>query len=217
MPVHIVEQGECMALIARRHGFADSAAIYGEAANADLRAARSSPNVLEPGDEVLVPERRPKRVECATERLHAFRVKLPMRSLELILHDSRGEPIVGAAYVLSYESHGRERRVDGTTTAAGAVKHALPADVIQVTLTMRGRKRDVLLGHLNPLRRTSDDGVSGVQARLANLGYPTDGVTGELSARTLRAVRAFRRDAGIDEDGGIDDAFLRELERRHGC
>jgi peptidoglycan hydrolase-like protein with peptidoglycan-binding domain len=67
------------------------------------------------------------------------------------------------------------------------------------------------------MAESTDGGISGVQARLNNLGYgagPCDGVLGQ---RTRAALRLFQEDQEIDVTGEPDRATLDELEQAYGC
>ena len=54
--VHQVSQGECMASIAKKHGYADWRPVYDDACNEPLRESRPEPHILFEGDEVHLPE-----------------------------------------------------------------------------------------------------------------------------------------------------------------
>jgi hypothetical protein len=70
-------------------------------------------------------------------------------------------------------------------------------------------KYELAVGHLDPVEE-----VSGVQARLGNLGYYSGPITGTLDDATRRAISAFRLDAlEEDQDGQteIDTAVTQAL------
>jgi peptidoglycan hydrolase-like protein with peptidoglycan-binding domain len=68
------------------------------------------------------------------------------------------------------------------------------------------------------MKDTEDRGVSGVQARLQNLGFDPGKVDGVLGPRTRAAIRTFQRSMGIEEpDGKITDALFDQLEKEHGA
>lgn len=53
--------------------------------------------------------------------------------------------------------------------------------------------------------------VSGVQARLTDLGYTPGAVDGSMGPRTLAAVKAFQRDRGLTSDGVVGPATRKAL------
>jgi peptidoglycan hydrolase-like protein with peptidoglycan-binding domain len=90
--------------------------------------------------------------------------------------------------------------------------------VTEATLKLDGGPAHTLrIGHLSPMRDTDDDGVSGVQARLQNLGYYEGEVDGELGPETQDAIRAFQDDHALDATGEISADLLDALENKHGA
>ena len=77
MPIHVVKPGECFTRIAERYGFSDYKALYDHPDNADLKKKRPNPNVLHPGDRIVVPDKEEKIIEgLATGKIHRFKWKL---------------------------------------------------------------------------------------------------------------------------------------------
>lgn len=212
MRTYTVRPGDCMTSIARAHGFADPAVIYDHPANAELREARPNMHVLHPGDTVVIPDVPRKQVPCPTEARHRFSVRLPTKRLVLVLVDARGRPRAQLPYTLEVLG----RRFQGETGDDGTIAHDVDARATRGTLQI-GRNPPALLriGHLNPMRRVDDDGVSGALARLHNLGYGAVGDTLDRSARA--ALRHFRRAAGLAATDAIDEALVAKLEKAHGC
>lgn len=78
MPIiHIVKQGECLSSIAHAYGFKSYRAIYEHPDNQAFRKMRPDPAVLQPGDEIVIPEKKLKMVSINTGKTHAFQVTLP--------------------------------------------------------------------------------------------------------------------------------------------
>jgi peptidoglycan hydrolase-like protein with peptidoglycan-binding domain len=67
------------------------------------------------------------------------------------------------------------------------------------------------LGQLDPY-----DSISGVQARLNNLGYGAGEVDGRLNARTERALRQFQRQQKLEITGRIDEKTCDKLRELNG-
>ena len=181
---HIVRQGECLSQIARAYGFRDYRNVYGHADNAALRRLRPNPNVLHPGDEVVIPDPEKRTYEVGTAKVHRFEVKRPARALHVVFQDETGEPLAELPYTLRFRGIEKADR----TTGDGSVRHDLPMDVEYVEIEILGTRRRFQVGHLDPLWDDEKDApvVSGVQARLSNLGFSPgriDGVVGDRACR----------------------------------
>ncbi|HVK70297.1 MAG TPA: peptidoglycan-binding protein [Polyangium sp.] len=212
MPIHVVQQGECLSKIAARYGFGDYRVLYDHPDNAELKKKRVNPNVLEPGDRIVIPDKDLKVEEgLATGKLHRFRVRRPRKELRLKLEGHDGKPLAGAAYVLDV---GGERH-EGTTDGDGKLEQKVPVSETTGKLTIAGRVLHLRLGHLNPLD-AADGGISGAQGRLSNLGYNPGPVDGVLGRRTRTALALFQHDEKLDVTGKLDDTTKKKLEEKHG-
>lgn len=211
MATYTVVPGDCLASIAERFGFGDPMLIYNDAANAALRRARPDPNVLLPGDQVVVPERTPRTEVLATEQRHRFVVKRPLTFLRLRLEDANGAPRSGLPYEVAY----RNTTLKGVTTAQGVIEQPIPRDLTQAVVTVgKGQSKEVLnvaLGFIDPV--TTD---SGLRQRLANLGLlrPIDGIADDLALRF--AIHTFQLREGLEPTGGPDAETLSKLVEVHG-
>lgn len=210
---HVVRQGECFLLIARCHGFADFQRVYEHPDNAELRRKRPNPNVLFPGDSVVIPDRgSPKqKPNLSTGRSHPFTLKVPGRYLRVALRDAQGAPLSGRPYLLTF---GPEV-IEGSTDDAGFLEAKVPFSVSQVTLECEGHSWELALGALRPMKDTPDDGVSGAEARLMNLGYALE-PTGKMTLELRSAIRAFQHQCGLEVTGRLDAETLQKLEELHG-
>ncbi len=211
MSTYRVGPGDCLASIAERFGFHDPMIIYNHPDNAALRRARPDPNVLLPGDEVFVPERKPRIEELATEQRHRFVVKRPLTFLRLRLEEADGKPRSGLPYEVEYLN----TKVKGVTTAAGVIEQPIPRDLTLAVVTLgKGKSKEVFnvgLGFIDPV--TS---ASGLRQRLGNLGLlrPLDGVSDDLALRF--AIHSFQLREGLEPTGGPDADTLRKLVEVHG-
>src|SRR5262245_42749248 len=66
-----VEQGDCIASIAARFGYLWQT-IWNAPANAEIKRIRKDPNVLLPGDRVVLPDKLLRHEACDTEKRHRF-------------------------------------------------------------------------------------------------------------------------------------------------
>ncbi|GAC1521925.1 MAG: hypothetical protein NVS3B10_22500 [Polyangiales bacterium] len=212
-----VQQGDCLSSIAEQHGFRDWRTIYDDAANADFRKLRPDPNVISPGDWLVIPDPKPskKSVSISLEQSHKFKVSLPKTFLRIAVHDEDDKPLSGKKYELRLGDVVRK----GSTDGEGIVEQRVGPTATAATLTVwADREGDgayfhwqVKIGHLDPV-----DTVAGVQARLNNLGYGCGDVDGVAGARTIAALRAFQDDAGVKVTGEPDDDTKKALVDAHG-
>lgn len=209
---HIVSQGECLSSIAAQYGFRDYRTIYEDPLNADFRRLRPDPNVIHPGDTIVIPDKQQQTVTCPTGQKHHFVLSRSVRKLRLKMLDSDGKAIANAAYTLTCD----QADISGQTDGDGVLLQTIPANASEATLTLQGRIWKLQVASLNPMENTDDDGVSGCQSRLRNLGYdpgPVDGIPGP---RTEAAVRAFQDDYSLTADGICGPETRAKLKEIHG-
>lgn len=202
---HTVEQGETLLTIAHRYGLRSWQVIWDDPANEDLRTQRPDPQVLAPGDVVVIPEITPQQHACDTSRRHTFTLPRPKPSIHVTLQDEEGEPYANCTYLLTAPGW----RYAGETTAEGLVHAEVGVEVKEVALTL-WRDPDepedaytwvLNVGHLDPVST-----VPGVQARLNNLGFRCGDVDGVMGPQTVGALRAFQNARGLEvQDGTLTD------------
>jgi hypothetical protein len=213
MPKHIVADGECLTSIAAKYGFEDGKRIMDHPQNADLKKKRPDGNQLHPGDDLFIPAPQPKTVTLPTGARYRVTVTVPRRLLRIVFLDGSGEPMAGAAYVLKAAGIEKTGSLDGD----GILEQKLPTDITRAEVTVGGVKRTVLIGHLNPISDTPDDGATGAQARLSNLGYGPGQIDGDLGPKSTEAIKAFQAAQGLDVTGELDQATRQKLLEVHGC
>ena len=210
---HTVQQGECLVSIAKMYGFEDAGEIYQYAKNADLRRLRPNPNLLYPGDTVVIPAHDLKSFTLPTGKHHKLVVNVPKRKVRVRVLDANREPMKNLPFKLDTGARVYEGQSDGD----GVVEKTVPAEVEQAMLSIGDLTIPLLLGHLNPCDDTEDDGISALQARLKNLGYQPGRIDGCLGPRTRAALRRFQSDHNLDVTGEADDATKKALLDDHGC
>jgi hypothetical protein len=190
---HTVVQGECLSSIATAEGFRDWHTIYNDPANADFRTLRPNPNLLFPGDIIVIPDKTPSSLGASTGQPATFTVKSNRVLLRLRLADT-----AAPNYRLSVDG----KVTTGTVDSSGIVEADLSPSATDGTLTTWPDGFDspedagdaavtwsLQIGSLDPATE-----ISGVQARLANLGYAPGGIDGIDGPRTQSAVKAFQAD-----------------------
>jgi hypothetical protein len=209
---HVAQQGECITRIADRYGFRDYRTIYENAANADLRSKRPNAHLLHPGDVVVIPDKAKKEEICPTGRSYTFQTPSLTRVLRLVLKDEEDNPLANMAYQLTCAGNVKS----GSTDGDGKLEEEIPIRAEDAELECNGSTWSLKIGHLNPLEDAPDDGVSGCQARLRNLGYDPGPIDGKTGPRTEAAVRAFQVDYSLDVDGICGPQTRSKLKEVHG-
>lgn len=205
---HTIRAGDSLANIAFDNGLLIET-VWDHPDNAALRARRPNMNILMPGDVVVIPDRRDKEVPAATEQRHRFRLKGIPHVFRLQLFDD-DEPRANQSYKLTVRGKRGTTELSGTTDADGLLTAYIPPGAIEGRLVVdedgdEPLAVDILLGSLDPIEE-----LSGVQKRLANLGFdcPVDGV---VSAETTAALRAFQARFGLPLTGEADGATRDKL------
>jgi N-acetylmuramoyl-L-alanine amidase len=213
-----VEQGDYLAKIAKRYGFADWRTIWNHPRNAALRNRRPNPNVLYPGDEVFVPERELKEVPGSTEQRHRFRVTRPRLRLAIVLDQMYKHPLASVDCVLRVEG----REVAQLTDARGRIALDIPWDAHDALLVVRNSATaldevaiPIRVGNLDPVEEES-----GQRGRLNNLGYfagPFDDKDDGENEKAFRsAVEEFQCDYDLGVDGKCGPKTQAKLREVHG-
>lgn len=207
MKTHVVQQGEHISLIAESYGFVSSDTIWMHPDNADLRALRSSPNVLFAGDELIIPDKQQKRVECSTGALHRFVLDESEVRLRLRFLDLARQPIPEAQAGADFGTPDAEQ-TDGDGLLAILVGRSERGGRIVLD---RGPV-DVFIGHLDPVEEET-----GVRGRLSNLGYLIGEIEDADDVEELSfALEEFQADYELAVTKEIDDATRAKLVEVHG-
>lgn len=204
--IHVVVQGDTIPGIAFRHGLAPDT-VWDDPRNAGLRARGRTPDVLFPGDEVIVEALRPKEVVVAVDRRHRFlRRGVPARTRIQLLEG--GLPLANLEYTLRVEGVARR----GVTDSEGVLEEFIPplARDGELRLEPEGPVYRLSFGRLDPIRE-----LSGVQGRLSNLGFFGGEQDGRSSEALRAAVAAFQRRMGLPATGEPDEATRERLVAVH--
>jgi hypothetical protein len=216
---HIVSQGECLASIAHKYGFVDWRPIYERPENSDFRNKRPDPFVIHPGDKIFIPDRKQRVENGETEKRHVFRLKRAKSILRIVLRDEEGRPISSKKYRLKVG----DKEYKDTTQQDGLVEKEIPAKAVECELTVwlddktnpEGSTWPLQLRHLDPVEE-----ITGVQARLNNLGFdcgPEDGICGVRTEAALRAFQEKHENERLVVNGKPDEQTRAKLKKLHGC
>ncbi len=198
---YTVKQGDCISSIAFKYGFFPDT-IWNDSKNSKLKQDRKDPNALFPGDSLIIPEKQLKEEQCQAEQKHRFRRKgVPERlRIQFLTGDEEEDaPRNAIPYTLDVTTKsGRPvPQKKGKTDNDGFLDEAIPSDAIKGKIVLdEGDDEEVyeiMLGHLDPI-----DTISGLQARLNNLGYDCGDEDGILGPMTRNAIRNFQADNDLE-------------------
>jgi len=206
--IHIVKQGDYFAKIAKKYGFSNWRTIYNHADNAELKQKRPDPNILYPGDKIVIPNKTTKEDSGGTGQRHRFRFKSDDLWLRIVLKDNNNKPIANTPYQLNLE----RQTIEGQTDGDGLLEQQIAPDAAEGYLLIQHREFLLKIGHLDPI-----DTITGVQARLKNLGYYGGEVDGVKGKQTLSAIEEFQCDHGLTVDGIAGPNTQSKLKEIHGC
>ncbi|MDR3701688.1 MAG: peptidoglycan-binding protein [Candidatus Sulfopaludibacter sp.] len=214
MPTYIVQDGDCLASIAKQAGFADWHTIYDDSHNADFRKLRPDPNVICPGDQLFIPDKDVKTDSKGTDTASTFQLAAKKTFLKVRLKDEKGAAFSGKKFSLKIGG----KVTEGVTGADGLVQQEIAADTRTGQLTVfldddttkPGFIWDLKVGGLDPV-----DTDKGVQARLNNLGFFCGTVDGVIGPKTKAALSGFQSKNGLTVSGDADSATRDKLRQLH--
>jgi hypothetical protein len=205
-----VKQGECIESIAYQHGLFWET-IWNDPKNSELKRIRGNPNALLPDDKVYIRDKEEKEVPCASEQRHRFRRKGVPAVFQVKLLDG-DKPRTDLPYTLVIDG---DITFSGNTDSQGIIKHGIPPDAKVGKLVVgQGQDKEEYhfgLKHLDPV-----DEPTGIQARLANLGYYTGPIDGDIGPRTKAALSRFQNKHGLEQTGEPDQDTIDKLKQVYG-
>jgi hypothetical protein len=198
-----VSAGEGVDRIAFTFGHAPEG-IWNAPENNALKASRESGNVLAEGDELFIPDLRPKVEMCTTGRVHLFRRRSVPARLRLKLFEVM-KPVAAASWKLEIGGVVQS----GLTGDDGVVEAWAPPDATVGVLVYGKPERRLTLhfGELDPIATTR-----GREQRLANLGFPWGRADGMIDDG---AVARFQSSVGLTPTGALDVETLAMLADVH--
>lgn len=208
MPTHVVKQGECLSSIALKYGFSWEA-LWNSGDNSALKQKRKDPNILYPGDKVVIPKQDQGGSDAATGAKHTYKLKgVPVKLRMKLLKD--GKPRKNEEYVL----HVGSKTFRDSTDGDGKIQVTIPPDATTGKLQMDNGAEEYMLylAHLDPI-----DTISGMQARLNTLGYPCGVVDGIMGPHSRYGLRKFQKHYDLQVDGIYGPQSQGKLKEVYGC
>jgi peptidoglycan hydrolase-like protein with peptidoglycan-binding domain len=132
--------------------------------------------------------------------------------LKVVIMDDEELPLANMPYVLEIDG----QSFTGDTDGQGTVQHKIPPNARKGLLTVgqdeNRREYFLNLGHIDPV-----ESVTGLQARLRNLGFYDGEVDGDFNAETLASVLIFQEQYMLQATGENDEATQAKLKQVYGC
>ena len=224
-----VQPGECVSSIAYEKGFFWQT-LWNHGENAALKQKRQNPNVLLEGDNLYIPDLRPKQIPCATGAQYKFILLGVPEKLRMTLKDANHKPRPNLPYTLVID--GKPHK--GVTDGSGGLVESLPPDAKIAKLIIdappppsgssagSGKstspppkpRREIIninLGFLDPVSE-----LSGIKGRLMNFKLYRGPLDSNLDDNTRQALRTFQKRHGLPVTGEPDDATKALLQKLHG-
>jgi Putative peptidoglycan binding domain/LysM domain len=206
--IYTVKQGDHLSQIAFQHGFRNFRTIWDDPANADLKDLRRNPNVLMPGDMLVIPDKEERRELRPTGDQHVFVIPVPKLRLRIVFRNVNGDPLPNTDCELIVD--GKKKMLK--TGADGRIDEPLPVLAKGGAVIVAGEEYQLKIGDLDPVEEES-----GQRARLANLGYYL-GSGSEIDEEELRsAIEEFQCDHDLFVDGVCGPKTQKKLLDVHGC
>jgi len=211
---YIVKSGDCFASIAKQFGFHDADIIYQHPANAELKKQRANLHILKPGDKVCIPDKKAKSIELTPNACTVLTIKGLLTELKLLIADFDGNPLANTDYQLDVAGALYLGRSDDSGMLVQKIDAI--AKKAELTLFLDAHKKDTLFWSVDLGGLTPHFEISGMQARLNNLGYFCANESGDIDSTTNNAINAFKINNGLTNDAIIDHALLSKLVSVYG-
>ncbi len=206
---HVLQAGESIESLADAYGHFGPT-IWDHPDNCALKELRGNPDVLLPGDEVHIPPLRVKTATASTGLRHRFK-RRGVPSKIYFYAKVFGQPLADQPFVVEVD----DQRTEGRTTDEGLVECFVRPDAPTARITIgEGESTWEYVLRLRRLEPVTE--VSGVQARLANLGFFNGPVDGNPSADLESAIGRFQAAYGQAVTGELDEAGREALVGAHG-
>jgi hypothetical protein len=205
---YTIKQGDHVSKLAKQFGFADFATIWDDPNNAALKQLRKNPNVLNPGDQLFIPDKQLKKVGRQTGATHRFKARVVPLMLRVVVKNVDDTPLANTSCKLQVAG----KTFPLTTDKNGKIEQEIPRDSETAQLVVLDQNIPIRIGHLDPV-----DQVSGYRARLNNLGYHAGSSDDPDDAQLRSAIEEFQCDQHLKVDGKCGPQTQKQLEKVHGC
>ena len=208
---YVVQQGDTLARIAKANGIGLAKDIYNHPANAKFRRKRPNPNIMYPGDQIVMPEPSDEPFRLRMNTVHEFYKGPEKEKLVLKLIGMANKRAIltagGSSIDKKVDENGHLQVEVDTDVNEAELKIFLDENSSQPTYIY-----PLKLAHLDPI-----DTVAGVQGRCNNLGFDCGVVDGVMGEKTKSGISAFQQHHKLTVDGIAGPETQAKLEEIYGC
>jgi len=205
---YMVRQGDCLDSIAFQYGFFPET-LWNHPSNSELKQKRTDPNVLCPGDVIVIPDKRLGGHQAETDMVHTYRRKGVPKIFSVQVKFPSGSPLEHKPYELIIDG-GAPRK--GDTDSEGWVRAYIPPNAREARLSIAGMNQTFDLGRLDPV-----DEPTGVQGRLHALRYFSGIIDGKFGEDTIKAIKAYQMHHDLPVTGEVTDEMRTFLTEETGA
>ncbi|MGQ8367231.1 peptidoglycan-binding domain-containing protein [Glaciecola sp. 1036] len=210
----IVKSGDCCASLAKQFGYKDPTSIYQNQANEKLRNLRPNMHLLQTGDVVFLPEKKPKSMPIDKSGKVQITVKGQVTQFKTLIQDNLGNPLANKPFEIEIKN----QTINGLTNSIGEIKVNIDASAKTgiLRIFLDSVKKNTLTWPLEFGALPPHDSIIGAQARLNNLGFYCANEAGEIDQSTQDAICSFKTSQGLNPDSNLDEHFFNALLEIYG-
>jgi hypothetical protein len=210
--VYTVQPGDCLSSIGARYGFTWQT-LWDLPENGNLRKLRGDPHVLNPGDQVFIPDLRQKDFDRQTDKRHRFSKKGVTEQLRIVFVDEDDKPVKNLPYVMVIDN---KLTFQAQTDDKGAIEQKIPPAAQKGLLTV-GRGKETrhyhfVLGGIDPITE-----IAGVKGRLLDLGYYDGTANRKIDSQVKSALLLFQDKYHLPPTAENDTPTQNKLKEIFGC
>ena len=209
--VHSVKQGECVSSLANEYGLLKKT-IWESDRNSALRKKRKDQHVLYPGDTLYIPAIEPYSISTNTGRKYIITRKGFPEKLSVRFLDHLGMPDSNAPFLLHITDAKTIFHQDilSELDDNGFINEYISPSTKEAKITLRGRWGEesytMAIGYLDP-----ESTISGLQARLNNLGIDIGDIDNKLGEKTQGGIMQFQQYHNLTPNGEFDSQTINKL------
>jgi len=214
---HTVLQGESVSMIAKRYGFPSWQSLYDHPDNQEIKKLRPDPDLIFPGDEIVIPDRIKAIFKAKLNEKQTFRSKAKKSVIKLKIGAIGGKIWADRKVELQVDGQIIEAKTDDQGIAQFKLPKRHSQKAILNIYTVKETSKpsysvEVKLGHLDPITE-----LTGQQARLSALGFDCGLLSPKTNKRYEKAVEDYQQAMGLKVDGICGPETQKSLEKEYGC